>query len=209
MRAPRRGLWEPCWEAGLDLDAWGLQTLLGWQAGRGSAFAGVTKLPAGTTATITQGRLETSGRSRRLPGGDFEDTLDGAVARAAAIVRRGVEQALDDHPDLLLQLTGGLDSRILLAAVPPARRREVACLTLVVPGSPDAELAAGLTRRFGMRHRVVTLDAVAGLDPREAHLLSLRAARRIEVASDPLAFAVLQRVEGQLGGGPPALGSRW
>src|SRR4029078_4967485 len=101
---------------------------------------------------------------------------------AAGVVRRGVEQALDDHPDLFLQLTGGLDSRVRLAAIPATRRREVACLTLAVPHSPDVELAASLTRRFDMEHRIITLDAVAGWEPAEAHSACVRAVRRIHSA---------------------------
>jgi asparagine synthase (glutamine-hydrolysing) len=45
------------------------------------------------------------------------------LARSTAGLLRGVSRDyLDEHPDLVLQLSGGLDSRIQLAAIPPARR---------------------------------------------------------------------------------------
>ena len=45
---------------------------------------------------------------------------------------------LEDHPDAELQLTGGLDSRILLAAIPPSMRRNSRVMTLTVPDSEDS-----------------------------------------------------------------------
>ena len=84
----------------------------------------------------------------------------------------------------------------------PPGAPSVTCLTLAVPESPDVALAASLTRRHGMPHRVVTLDAVSELAPLQAHQDSLRAARRIDAASDPLAHAVLERVEDRLGSVP-------
>jgi asparagine synthase (glutamine-hydrolysing) len=78
----------------------------------------------------------------------------------------------------------------------------VACLTLVVPGSPDAELAARLTSRFGMRHHVLRLDTIGDLDPQEARLRAEAASRRLDAATDPLALAVLKEVEGELAAVP-------
>ena len=46
-------------------------------------------------------------------------SLDDAVAQAAAVLRDLARtRLLDDHPDAVLQLTGGMDSRLLLSAIP-------------------------------------------------------------------------------------------
>ena len=135
---------------GLDIGMIELQSLLGWQAGSGTAFRGVHKMPEGTSVRVESGRLEWPDLTPRSTE-RFDGSFDEAVAEGADVVRLSVEAALDDHPQLLLQLTGGLDSRILLSAIPQARRARVACLTLAVPGSPDAAMAAQLARRFGMR----------------------------------------------------------
>ena len=47
----------------LDLDTWGIQTLLGWQAGGGTGFTGVTKLAAGSAGTL----VGASSSARRPP----------------------------------------------------------------------------------------------------------------------------------------------
>ncbi|MCW2759394.1 MAG: hypothetical protein JWO46_3140, partial [Nocardioidaceae bacterium] len=96
-------------------------------------------------------------------------------------------------------LTGGLDSRILLAAVPRERRPDLRCLTLAVPGSPDVELAARLASRYSMSHDVVPLTAVGELTPAEAQRAVLEAGRLLDAGTDPVALAVLRAVEARTG----------
>lgn len=191
---------------GLDEDTLALQSLLGWQAGSGSLFRGVTKLPAGTTVILEDGRLALQPPPDWPRAGTFAGSLDQAVAQAASLIQEQVSQALDEHPDLLLQLTGGLDSRILLAAVPAARRSSVRCLTLAVPGSPDLAIASGLTRRFAMPHQVISLPDLGTMDPAGGLDLVRDAAAWLDSASDPLAHAVLNVAEGELAWQPRLCG---
>jgi asparagine synthase (glutamine-hydrolysing) len=179
-----------------------LQSLLGWQAGAGTAFTGVSKLPAGATAEIGHGRLRLTEGAPLPAAGSFDGTLDEAVSRAADVVREGVAQALADHPELLLQLTGGLDSRILLAAVPREERSRLSCLTLAVPGSPDLRLAEHLVATYGMSHRIIDLSRLGDLDPATALEHVLAAARDLDGAADPLALAALRVVEGPISTAP-------
>ena len=111
------------------------------------------------------------------------------------MLRDFLEAFLDDHPDTVLQLTGGQDSRLLLSAIPPARRRGLRSLTLVVPGNPDAEIAAHLSRRYGMEHEVLSLDGLETLSAEQADLRCLAAARQLECMADPLAHAALSFAE--------------
>jgi asparagine synthase (glutamine-hydrolysing) len=176
----------------LDRDALALQSLLGWQVGGSTLFEGVTKLAAGTLAALSGGRLD-------LEPGPRPDRpalgLDEAVEEAAHLLRAHLAAYVGDHPDATLQLTGGQDSRILLSAVPPDLRTGLAAITLRVPGSPDADIAASLAARCGLRHQVEELEDLTAMSPEDAFEGCLRASHRLEGMADPVALAGLSIAE--------------
>jgi len=169
---------------GPDRVAIGTQSLLGWQVGSRTPFADVATVPPGALLRLSGGRLSAIEPD---PAPAPDRAL--SVGAAADLLRTYLSRFLDDHPDAVLQLTGGQDSRILLGAIPVSRRRGLAVMTLAVPDSPDVEIAAGLARRYGMDHQVVDLGGLEALDPAEAHALAIGAARRLECSADPLAWA--------------------
>lgn len=192
-----------CGPAGIDRTAVGVQSLLGWQVGLRTPFAQVLKVPPGSVLTLRDGQVSiqkpaawqtgTGARSEADPL-----SLDSAVDDAAAMLREYLRTFLDDHPDAVLQLTGGQDSRILLGAIPPARRRGLRVMTLAVPGSPDLAIAADLARRYGMDHDVVDLSGLEAISPTDAHELAVAAARRLECSADPLAWASVAWAEAKV-----------
>ncbi len=205
---------------GLDDAAIRVQAMLGWQLGSRSLHAGVRKLAPGERLVISAGswRTEAPSREPSSPPPSSSPPSAGttpapaaasdpsAAQRAAVRVRELVGGFLDEHPDALLQLTGGLDSRILLAAIPPERRPQVEALTLVVPGSEDARIAARLAREHGMRHRLIDLDGLDDLNPGEAYARCVEAAARVESSADPLGLAALQWAERDLPSRPRLAG---
>jgi len=113
-----------------------------------------------------------------------------------------VGRHVEEHPDLVLQLSGGLDSRIQLAAVPPPLRPGLRVLTLYEGGSADIGVARQLAEAEKLDHRAFALDPVAELDPAAAHALVTRAAMRYDCSGEPVAQGVLDWAEQQLGAGP-------
>jgi asparagine synthase (glutamine-hydrolysing) len=189
-----------CLGDGLDQEAIALQSLLGWQVGQRTLFRRVHKLAAGELATLSGGRVAISSVRRapdRVNGG-----LDASVAEAASMLRDYLDAFLDDHPDAILQLTGGQDSRLLLSAVRPARRRGLRSLTLGLPGNPDSVIAGDLSRRYGLVHEMLHLDDLEWISPGEADLRCMQAARRLECMADPLAHAALAFAEARAEPGP-------
>ena len=183
--------------ARVDRDAVAVQSLLGWQLGTTTMFAGVSTLPAGRAVTVDAGAATYRAARTAEHAGPALGLRDG-IRQAAALLRTYLGAFLDQHPDAVLQLTGGQDSRILLSAIPPARRRDVAAMTLAVPGSDDAGLASELAARCGMRHTVIDLDGLSSLSPAEGHGLVARAAARLECAADPVAAASVDFAESSL-----------
>lgn len=185
--------------SGLDRAGLAVQSLLGWQLGDRTLFRNVSRVPARSRVVLDggHGRLTTSPAPEPT-----KVTPSQAVREAASFLRSYVGAFLDDHPDAVLQLTGGQDSRLLLSAVPLARRRGLRTMTLDVGGGPDARIAAEISDRYGMAHQVITLDGVRDLSPEQAHVACLGAAKRLSCMADPIAFAVLQMAEEQVQQGP-------
>ena len=173
----------------IDEKAMAVQSLLGWQLGRRTLYSEVEKLLAGHTVTLHDGNAVVERYARQ----DVPENIDGSVAvgEAAAFLRGYTSALLDDHHDATLQLSGGQDSRILLSAIDPARRTGLSAMTLRVPGSEDAPIAAELSRREGLRHRVISMADLTDLHPAEAFQRCRSASRSISSMANPLATAAL------------------
>jgi len=178
--------------SGLDEVALGNQSLLGWQLGQRTLFDGVRKLEPGAVARLHDGVLKIAQAAR---ASHDELTIQDAVRQAAELMRTSLTALLDDHPDAVLQLTGGLDSRLLLSAIPVSRRRGLRAMTLGVPGSGDVAIASEISARYGIDHEVRGLADLAEVSPADAWMLSCDASRRLDAMSDPIALAALGLAE--------------
>jgi asparagine synthase (glutamine-hydrolysing) len=183
---------------GFDAAGVGAHAMIGWHVGDATLFSGVRVLPPATIATLDGGSISMRRYAEQPARPDRPPALDDAVEEMAEILRAWQTTYLNDHPDAVLQLTGGHDSRILLAAIPPAQRNGLRALTLDDPDSPDAAIAARIATPYGMRHVVHDLAAQAWPTPAEAHSLALTAARALECAASPLALFPLLLAEAQL-----------
>ena len=178
-----------CEPTGLDRMALAMQSLLGWQVRLRSPFRGVTKVPRGGELTLAAGQVSIREPEVDPRPGSRRPALDEAVRDATALLREYLGAFLDEHPDAVLQLTGGQDSRILLERVrrPAAGGSEV--LTLVVPGSPDAEIAAELAQRYGMTTNSSTSADWTRSRPKRRTTWPWPPPGRLELSADPLAWA--------------------
>jgi len=176
--------------ADLDRAAVGVQSLLGWQLGQRTLFEGIRKLDPGATAHLDARGTRVHQQVLR-PGAALE--LDDAVARAAAVLRISLAAVLDEHPEAVLQLTGGMDSRLLLSAIPRSRRRGLRAMTLDVPGAGDVAVATALATRYGIRHDVHGMADLDAVTPSEAWMLACADSVRLDAMADPVALAA-QRI---------------
>lgn len=183
-----------------DHEALAVQSQLGWQVEQRTLYAGVAKVKPSSMLRISDGQVRTEAFAKDPVPSPMH--IDMAVVDAAETLRTYLSGYLDDHPDAILQLTGGLDSRILLSAIPPARRRGLRVLTLRVPGVPDLDIAAALCRQFGMHHEVISLDGLDDLDHNQAYTRCIAAAAEVDFMSDPLAHASLSFAESRAEAGP-------
>jgi asparagine synthase (glutamine-hydrolysing) len=189
--------------AQLDFEALAAQRMLGYHLGDATAFAGVRKLPAAHYWRLGEGLLD----AVPYPAPDKVNFLaKGAtgdlVARHAARLRAIMCGFLDEHDDVVLELSGGLDSRLILAAVPPERRKEITGFTIVQSGSQDAVVARELAARYGMRHIEAEIEGVSAFDPATAYRMALDAARSQDGMGAPLSAALYEWAETEVAEAP-------
>ncbi|MEU4619627.1 hypothetical protein AB0G04_06580 [Actinoplanes sp. NPDC023801] len=187
--------------AGADVDrqALAVQSLVGWQVGLRTVFDGVAKVSAGCLAVLDDGRVTIHRYAEESLAVDGPPpSIEAAATEQAEIMVEFHKAYLRDHPEAVLQLTGGQDTRVLLAAIPPELRRGLAALTLDVHGGADSRFAGRLAGLTGMNLHVHWLDDGPAITPSEAHDLAVRAARDLDCMASPLALAPLLRAEAQL-----------
>lgn len=93
-------------------------------------FTGIDKLMAGRRASLSGGQISVSERpGPTIAGGDLLQAFREAVAAM-----------LHAAPEAELELSGGLDSRLILAAMPPDARRARRAITIGVAGEPSEDV---------------------------------------------------------------------
>ncbi|MCW2941174.1 MAG: hypothetical protein JWN00_4159 [Actinomycetia bacterium] len=180
----------------LDRRALGVYRLVGFHLGEGTAFCGVSTLRAGHRWHLADGTLS----ELAYPAARAEPerlSADEGVRRCADMLRANLEQCLDEFPDAVFQLSGGLDTRLLLAAIPPSRRKGLRALTLRSAGSADDTVAALLAERYGMSHDIIDLGGLDRLAPHEIHELVHSAALANEQICSPLQLGMIEWVEAE------------
>ena len=122
-----------------------------------TAFSGVRCLPAATTWSVEHG----AERERRLP--IVPPTGKGDPEVLAAALTAAVGQMSDDAGPIALGLTGGKDSRLMLAAVVKSGLR-VECTTRRTGAwsHPDVYMAAKVAELVGVPHRVQEIEPASG-----------------------------------------------
>jgi len=184
----------------LDQVGLGAQAMIGWQIADLTPFEGVRSAPPATIATLDGGRVHLRQYIAPVSQDGPPVTVGDAVEEMAEILVGWQSSYVDKHPDSVLQLTGGHDSRILLGAIPRQQRAGLHALTLGTDDHPDVVIAAQLSRKYGMRHESHRLDETIPT-PAQAHAVSVSAARALECQASPMALAPLLIVESQLGQG--------
>jgi asparagine synthase (glutamine-hydrolysing) len=167
-----------------------------------SGFAGVLKIPAAHRARLHNGLMTVVRYSTEEmdPVGSSDHQL---IKDGSEILRDLVSAAVTTHPEpLVLELSGGLDSRAILAAMTPDMRSNSRALTLGKPGEIDWELAAQIARTYGIPHDFIDMRGLNGLTPEQAWNLVYSSAVNHELQARPISTGVLDWVEGQIDHGP-------
>lgn len=180
----------------VDADAVSLLAMTGSLLGDRTPYRGVRKLRPGERMEVSRRESSSTTRpawptapwvARGTPG-----------ASGAACVRVATGAAVSAFPDLELELSGGLDSRILLAAAGSAWRARKA-VTVGAPEDPDVAVASHIAAQAGVEHRVVPPASPADADDGLLLAAVAGASRRQDHSGNPLARLVLDQGERAMG----------
>ena len=134
-----------------------------YHVGTSTGYADVEVVPPGSWLRISAGNpsWETQQWPRRAIGappvtaGELSDLAELVIDDVADSLAAALEHPADRH---IINLTGGKDSRMVLAAALKAGlAEEFEYQTTGPPGLPDVEIASELTARLGLRHEVTFL----------------------------------------------------
>lgn len=157
--------------------------LTGSFVGSSSPFRGIEKVPLGKRLVIERGAIAfDDGPSPMDYRGSAESTLEEVTEAFVTAVRR-MDRAF---PEAELELSGGLDSRLILAALPQRSRRDKSAMTIGPAASGDAIVAAQLARKTGLRHRLISSAGFAELDADGLQALIGRVAEGYDHLANPL-----------------------
>lgn len=183
-----------------DEHALGTLAAIGHLLGDQSAYQGVHKVPGGYECELCDGTAQTVRHltSREQPWPRARRSRREAVETGVAVLRERVGSYLASFPDAAIELSGGLDSRAVLAAIPTAQRHGRRAVCLVSPGDADGPVSEAIARACGLDRQVIDLGGLASLSPRAHHGLAVAASRRRDHQMNPLAGAVLDWVEARI-----------
>lgn len=175
----------------------GSYSLLGHYLGRATSFRDVQQLGPGARLTLRNGRADvTPGPTVwPIPRDYVTMSLDERVQRTSRILANHMTGYRERFGEVHLELSGGMDSRTMLAAMNPSSRNELKVVTLQDGVSGDAEIASELCRRYGMEQQIVDLHDMDDLTPTEIGQLVSSACVRYECGVEPLARAVIDWAE--------------
>ncbi len=181
--------------ASLDPAAVGLLSLVGFLLGGASLYEGVHRLGAGERLDLTTGRTEAVGTTAGRPTRPDGST---PIATGAEVLRAVLADLLEAHPDPVLELSGGLDSRAVLAALPVASRRGLRAVTLGPASHPDVRVAAALANASELDWTRIDPGDLATRPPAEVMAATVVAARQRDHVTNAVAAAALDHAEARI-----------
>jgi asparagine synthase (glutamine-hydrolysing) len=142
-----------------DAAATGLYARLGFYLGETTPFRHVRRVEAGRTVRWKDGKVEVSGDGAPRPGSPIASVAEGVEGYA-----HHFREAMRRRPPLarpvVLPLSGGRDSRMILLELVAMGEKPDLCVTFGKADEPDAIVAAELARRLGIRHELVDAPTV-------------------------------------------------
>ena len=122
-------------------------------------YADIHALQGAERVTLRRDRLERA-QSKRLRWSPSEDSEDDAAARLAGAMRAAVRRRMKGKRSAALLLSGGLDSRMILAAA-TAEKLSLQCITTGAQRGMEVETAALCAEAAGQSHRYVEIPPLS------------------------------------------------
>ena len=142
-------------------DSWVYQYLFfNYPVGEGSLLEDVQRVPAGTLGKFDTktGRLDWTRYAEHISCSQKTITGQSAIEKAIAVFDSTVPCWFDTDGRVAFGLSGGLDSRAVLASLPKSVLSRIETFTYGIPGSTEVTEARYISSELGLRHNEVLLD---------------------------------------------------
>ena len=153
---------------GIERRAIPYMLLFGHLPGRFTPLTNVSVLMPGEVITVSDGTMRRDWRNRlrvkrMSTGKSSEEVSPQAWSESSAAILAHIQQAVSDElssiGDIVVPLSGGMDSRFMLGcALDSLPRDKIVTYTFGDPRTLDCQIASGLARKLGVRHVPVDMD---------------------------------------------------
>ncbi len=180
---------------GLELDdeAIAAFALLGYYAGTRTAFRGVKKLPPAGACTLRSGRAAI--HTYAQPVFEVARSRSGDAPSGVDAVRTALGACIRAFPDATLELSGGMDSRMIVATLTQQERLHRSAFTLASNDTDNVAIARQIVALAGFDHQVVEPGHVAELAGSKLAALCHDASLARDHATNAIDSATLDWVE--------------
>ncbi len=148
---------------GLECDKKGISqlALLGHLHGTSTTVKNVERLGHASSIHLEAGNLTTT-RYQAIPDAVTNrfSNIDEAADAGASILSELGESLITTYPDCGIDLSGGIDTRLALAALPGSSLNGRKAFTIGSPESDDYKIAHRLANDYGMEHEFINLSAI-------------------------------------------------
>jgi asparagine synthase (glutamine-hydrolysing) len=158
-----------------------------------TAFRNIKLVPPGAKAVLARGkyRLDRKNEESWRPCEDLIKEGKNAIVAA-------VDRCLTADPDCAIELSGGLDSRMVLAAIPKELRSGRTAYTIGYPDSPDIATARTLAASSAMDHQIIDLSQYNGESTDAVWQRARRVAYRDDFATNIFDRLIIDCVDDRL-----------
>lgn len=175
---------------------------LGHFLGERTMFSGIRKIARGEVVRLTEDGAQVVPAPADLPlvvrrSGHFR-TLTEAASVGSEVVRSIVSSAGNAFPDAVLELSGGLDSRLILAGLDGRGRTGRRTLTIGEEASGDMRVARSLVAAYSLDGSFVPFGQLDQWDAGEVATRVSDAAAARDFSSNPMAGAIYDFVSEQV-----------
>ena len=181
----------------IDLNAVGEFAHLGHYLGCATALKNVRKSAPGHSLDMHRGRLSSTLIFPNIAVENVDTT--GYTRDGEDILRESVQVYVDAYPKCNIELSGGVDSRLILAGVPKSQRKNHLAVTLGAKNSADVKIASQIANQNGMQHKIIDIGCSETDDPdcmiEQLHQASLRH----DHAVNPIDKLAIERVRSKIG----------
>lgn len=160
-------------------------------------FRNVRKVPEACVCKIKNAQIEFSSYSKSLLKQEVSSEQD-CLQSGKRIIRACMESCLNAHPDAAIQLSGGIDSRLLISAIEPRNRSRLTAITIAEPVS-DLQSAISISKICSMSHNIIDLSPLRNLAKEDTYGFVKEASVQCDFTMNPFSRAVLHWVEKKLG----------